>query len=174
MTETWKPINGYENYEVSDSGNVRNTKTGKVLKNNVLNRGNGYHYVIIYANSKPKHMLIHRAVASAFLENPSDKTEVDHIDRNPKNNHISNLRWASHAENMRNMSIRSDNASGTPGISFSEEKQKWRVRIQGKHIGYYTDLEDAKTAREYAMTQHFGSFAPVYNISNSANITINN
>ena len=49
-----------------------------------------------------KQKYIHRLVASAFIENPLSKKEVDHIDGNRKNNNVENLRWVSRIENVRN------------------------------------------------------------------------
>ena len=47
-------------------------------------------------------LFIHRLVAEAFIPNPQDKKEIDHIDTNPENNNVENLRWVTHTENMNN------------------------------------------------------------------------
>ena len=93
MNENWKAIEGYENYEISDHGNVKNIKTNRMLKLNI--DSNGYHQVSLCNNGKQTNLKIHRLVAEAFLENPDDKLCVDHIDRDKLNNHISNLNMCS-------------------------------------------------------------------------------
>jgi len=92
----WKKIVGYDNYEVSDDGKVRNTKTAYILKGAVDKQG--YHLVILSKNNKPKTQVIHRLVAQAFIENPEKKEIVKHRDGNNGNNRISNLYWMSFAE----------------------------------------------------------------------------
>ena len=64
----------------------------------------GYMQVKRRVNGKPKHFLLHRIVAAAFLEPPlfEEQTQIDHIDGNKKNNVVSNLRWVSPKENDAN------------------------------------------------------------------------
>ena len=85
-----RSIDCYDNYAISSFGRVKNTKTGKVLK--ARDNGHGYLLVCLCEDGVKKTHLLHRLVACAFLENPNDKEFVDHIDNNPQNNHISNLR----------------------------------------------------------------------------------
>ncbi len=93
----------FEEYEVSNFGNVRKKlKNGdyKEVKGSVLNQG--YRYFQIQRDKKRTNYLFHHLVAKAFLgERPEGKV-IDHIDRNPLNNNISNLRYISQIENMRN------------------------------------------------------------------------
>ena len=87
--ETYKIIEGFENYSVSDHGNVKNNKTGRQLKPGKQKLG--YEHVILtnddHSSSNKK---VHRLVACAFLENPNNKCLVDHIDNNPSNNAVVN------------------------------------------------------------------------------------
>lgn len=94
--EEWKQIDGYDNYEVSTWGNVRNVKTGKLLKQQ--ENHNGYLRVNLYKNGKSKHFGVHRLVAIAFIPNPYNKPTVNHIDEDKYNNHADNLEWATMRE----------------------------------------------------------------------------
>lgn len=92
----WKPIEGYEGYEISNSGNVRN-KHGRQLKP-IINK-NGYAYVNLYREGSMKHIFIHRLVAIAFLPNDSKRQFVNHIDGIKTNNTAGNLEWCTSREN---------------------------------------------------------------------------
>ena len=96
--EQWKTINGYENYEVSTAGNVRNKRTGRILK---PAKNRGYLQVGLYnENGKHKTFYIHRLVAIAFIPNPDNLPEVNHINENKEDNSVDNLEWISHKNNM--------------------------------------------------------------------------
>lgn len=123
--EIWKPVVGYEGmYEVSNLGNVKSLS--RVVKGSygdftkperqmtlTLN-GQGYYTMTLTRNGKCRQVRVHRLVAEAFLPNPNNCTDVDHIDRNTTNNMVSlfpdgsidyvniNLRWCTHRENMNN------------------------------------------------------------------------
>ena len=95
----WKKVEGY-NYEVSDDGQVRNYKTKKLLKQGV-NKSYPYARVSfsLGCSGTPKIMFIHRLVAEAFINNPENKPQVNHIDGNKLNNSVSNLEWVTAKEN---------------------------------------------------------------------------
>ena len=92
--ELWVPIKGYESYLISSNGRVKNKITGKILKNHLKC---GYYATRIIN----KTFKIHRLVAQHFIYNsdPNHKKIVDHIDNNPLNNKVENLRWVTIKEN---------------------------------------------------------------------------
>lgn len=96
MEEIWKQVNDFENYEVSTLGNVRNIKTGKILKQSVKD---GYKQIALLGINRKKSFKTHRLVALTFLENPENKSDVNHKDKNRLNNCLDNLEWMTRKEN---------------------------------------------------------------------------
>lgn len=108
--EVWKDVVGYEGlYQVSNLGRVKsverykdNNGTKQLVKERILKQGEnkkgGYLKVDLWKNNKSKTLYVHRLVAIAFIDNPTNKPTVNHIDGNHKNNHVSNLEWATQKE----------------------------------------------------------------------------
>ena len=97
----FKKIEINKNYSIDENGNVRNDKRGTILKPYNNKRGKGYLYVCLYNGQiKQGNYGIHRLVAMAFIPNPLNKPQVNHIDGNTLNNHVSNLEWVSPLENV--------------------------------------------------------------------------
>ena len=94
----WRGVKGYPNYEVSSIGSVRNKKRGRLLAI-AYHKKSGYGCVTLWRNNKPTTLLIHRVVASAFIQNPERKPDVNHKDGNKANNSITNLEWVTAREN---------------------------------------------------------------------------
>jgi len=95
FAEEYKDISDYENYEVSNMGNVRNKNTGRILKS--YNKG-GY-AVVGLSKTTGKIFQVHRLVCQSFILNPENKSQVNHIDKNGLNNMVTNLEWNTHQEN---------------------------------------------------------------------------
>ena len=101
LEEIWKSIEEYPQFEISNCGNICRIATGKVLKRAI--GSTGYYQVSVSLGKKGtyKTFKIHREVAKAFIPNPSNKPHINHIDGDKLNPHVSNLEWATHADNMR-------------------------------------------------------------------------
>ena len=125
--ELFKSIDGYDNYLVSNFGNVKNSKTNKILKPGTHTQG--YKQIILYKNGKSKSFKVHRLVGNAFLENPDNKPMIDHIDENKANNNIKNLRWATSKDNSANQGKQINNKSGFKGVTFDKHANKYRALI---------------------------------------------
>lgn len=90
-------------YEVSEFGDIRNTVTGRILKQSIHK---GYKYVCLSMNKSDglgqrKLAFIHKAVAYTFVDNPDGVPAVDHLDGDKENNHYLNLEWVTIGENSR-------------------------------------------------------------------------
>lgn len=96
--ETFVKIKGFEKYEVSNLGKVRNIKSGRMLKP-YLNPS-GYLRHCLCENNKSKYLFLHKIIATAFIDNPEEKPCVNHIDENKLNNDLSNLEWCTVKENI--------------------------------------------------------------------------
>ena len=157
MDEIYKKIDDYDNYEISNIGNVRNINTGKVLKPR-KNRDDGYFRVNLSKNNIIKDFLIHRLIAYAFIPNPENLREIDHIDQNKTNNSITNLRWVSRSNNCRNRPKFKNSSSKYIGVYFHKANGKYQARIsinyKQKYIGIYDKEDDAGKAFDDYIKKH--------------------
>tara|TARA_R110000851_G_scaffold29_1_gene105 strand:+ start:26 stop:394 length:369 start_codon:yes stop_codon:yes gene_type:complete len=107
--ERWLPVKGYENaYHISDHGRVRslhkvNPHNGRVWPEALLKiqlHTKGYAAVWLGKDNKSRKFFVHRLVAIAFIVNPEAKDYVNHINKERLHNHVDNLEWLTHEENM--------------------------------------------------------------------------
>ena len=147
VNECWRSMPRNTNYEVSSMGKVRRTRTGRILK--TRKDRSGYERVNLNCNGEPEIVRIHRLVAIAFLDNPDDKPNIDHIDHNKANNRMSNLRWCNQQENLRNMSRHSDGTSKYKGVGRTQSGN-WYASITHhgirKYLGTFRKKKDAARA----------------------------
>ena len=112
-SQKWKPISDYNGfYEVSNLGNVRSLNRAIDLRNGQKRKvkgrllspkknKDGYLFVTLSKNGVSKNHYVHRLVAAAFILNPRDLQEVNHISGNKANNSTGNLAWVTHSDNVR-------------------------------------------------------------------------
>lgn len=104
--EIWKDVIGYEGlYQVSNLGRVKSLpkyhyKNCRILKQTIRKRDGRLSVMLVKSGQKNKRITIHRLVAIAFIDNPHELIEINHIDENPKNNVVENLEWCTRKYNM--------------------------------------------------------------------------
>jgi hypothetical protein len=129
-SEIWKPIEGFScNYQISNLGRVKRVKETKDgIKEYLLtpNSSNRYINIGLFKDSKQKNCKLHRLIAIAFIPNPSNKPQVNHINGDKYDNRIENLEWCTCKENVRH--------SWDTGLRFFTETQKKSntLRLKGK------------------------------------------
>ena len=118
IEEQWLDISGYEGlYQISNFGRVKSFyfKSPRILKPHKVK---GYSNVELYKNKKKKQFYIHRLVMENFcpIEN-MNVLDVNHKDEDKSNNHISNLEWMTHKDNL----------------NYGSRAEKARMKMQGKN-----------------------------------------
>lgn len=94
--EQWKEIDNTD-YLISNYGEIKNNRTGNLLKQQSNKKG--YKLVRVTVNGEKKTFRIHRLVALFYVKNPDNKPQVNHIDGNKNNNRYDNLEWVTNEEN---------------------------------------------------------------------------
>lgn len=98
-----KDIKGYEGlYAITSCGKVWSYRRKKFLS--PVKNNDGYLHVHLCKDGKPKDFKIHRLVAEAYIPNPDNLKDVDHINGNKEHNYINNLQWMTHEDNVRKAS----------------------------------------------------------------------
>ena len=136
--EEWKPIPGYEGlYDISNYGRVKSYQldsNGKILSPG--KDGSGYLFVILCKDGKTKLRRMHRLVAEAFIPNPNNFPQVNHMDECKENNYFGNLEWCTHKYNL---------SYGTRTRRMAEKISKPVVQLdkKGNFISEFESLTEA-------------------------------
>jgi hypothetical protein len=132
----------------------------KILKKGMRSgaqRKDGYRHITLNNRKYLEHRVIW------FMHYQELPECLDHIDGNPRNNKIENLRAAKFSENARNRGKQSNNSSGAKNVSWHKKQNAWRVSFtinkQHKHIGFFRNFEIAKTIAELGRNKFHGDFA---------------
>ena len=168
-TEIWIAIENLP-YEISNFGNVRRKLDAKYKYKNRLYvksyiNNKGYVCYNLYMEGKVYKRQLHKLIATAFIPNPDNLPEINHIDGNPLNNSIENLEWCTHQYNMqhswdtglhKNYHVcasvkRKRSTSKYKGVSWSEERKRWCVYVghNKKHYGIGRFKDEIEAAKAY-------------------------
>jgi hypothetical protein len=156
--DIWVKVPGYEeSYEITRTGDIRYTGSDSRAMRGRLKKtcidAKGYVRVTLTKNGKNRQKLVHALLASAFLDKGAGDYVVDHIDGNPSNNDLSNLRWTNQSNNQLNRH-KVVAKSGITGVHYiyNARFNPWRAsgKLHGKiiHLGVFASAEDARVARE--------------------------
>lgn len=154
VPEVWKEIEGYDGwYEVSNYGRVKSYKAGgprktfsetpRILK--LKCRNDGYVDISLSRNNNRKTCSVHRLVAEAFIPNPENKPEVNHLDCNRANNFYLNLKWSTPKENVAHSILKGDRnvaEENNPNSKLSKEDVLKIRRKYNQGGTTYIDLAD--------------------------------
>ena len=160
MEEIWEPVKGFEGYyEISNYANIKNSK-GRILKTYLLN--NGYVALKLHKDKVRTSHLVHRLVASTFIENNDiNKTEVNHINGNKQDNTLHNLEWVTRSENTQhalNLGLydkiytmknnlgkkKKDSISKYYSVCYDRTRDKWIGSIRHNNVIYYRKRFDTQ------------------------------
>jgi HNH endonuclease/AP2 domain len=154
LSEIFEYKNGFLYWKKKTSTKCSNIKIGDIAG---TVRPDGYSAVKL----NYKLYLTHRIIFMMF--NGYLPKIVDHIDGNPKNNKIENLREVTRSQNCQNQKIRRNNTSGVKCVTLDKSRNKWLVQIhfnkKKKNLGYYQDLELAELVAIEARDKYHGGFA---------------
>ena len=155
-------IKGFENYQITEDGRVWSKSNRKWLKP-AINKS-GYYYVRLYNGGVSRWKRLHRLVAEAFIPNPENKPQVDHIIpiSDGGTNDVSNLRWSTPKENannensLKNYSERSGENTSMFGKHHSDETKQKLSR-------YFTGLPNKKLSRKVYQYTLDGALVKIWN-----------
>jgi hypothetical protein len=120
--EIWKPIPGFDGYEVSTLGRIRSLKLNRVKIIKPFDRGKGYQCVNLSINGKCRGIDVHKAVLITFIGPRPEDFEGSHMDCNNQNNKLSNLAWEHKEHNvLRSKAIGRAFGSKNPHSKLTEQ-----------------------------------------------------
>lgn len=168
--EIWKPVVGFEGYyEVSNLGRVRSLDRTVIRSNGIVqtlrgkvkdvkNNAYGYPCVTLCKDGISRQTTLHRIIAEAFIPNPDNKPEIDHINTIREDFRLENLRWVSHKENMHNPiskervyinshtkeATKKNNATKVARNRKTAPKRVYQFTLNGEFVAEYESAREAE------------------------------
>lgn len=118
-----RDIPGFPNYLITRCGNVVNKRTKRILKNSI--NKDGYAKIRLSDSQKKKSYSVHRLVGMAFIKNPNNLPQINHLDGNKKNNKVTNLEWCDQSENSKHsfrIGLQSNVGIKNPAAKLNEQQ----------------------------------------------------
>lgn len=141
MKEEWKDVVGYKGiYKVSNTGKIINSN-GKIIKQ--FKDHKGYLITQLSNNKKKKTVRVHRIVAYAFIPNPENKPQINHINCNKEDNRIENLEWCTNEENKAHAKLNGLCKSSPKGGKNKRSKKVIQYDLKGRFIQKWDCINDA-------------------------------
>jgi hypothetical protein len=99
LSDRWESIPSWPGYQASTAGQIRSHRTGKVLAQNTKKGKHPYQRVHLSQDGKARYVLVHRLILDTFMGPCPEGQQALHLDDNPRNNSLGNLRWGTPKEN---------------------------------------------------------------------------
>lgn len=109
-------------YYITENGECYNSRTGKYLKGQISNSGY-LNYNLSLTPDNKRRLYAHRLVAQAFIPNPDNKPEVNHINGNKLDNRLENLEWCTASENQKHNVLIGNKSLAVPVYQFNYHKE---------------------------------------------------
>ena len=145
----WRDVNYKDGYQVSDNGEVRscvNNRHGLCDKWHILKQTQNKHGYLTVCLGRGNRKLVSRLVAEAFMPNPDNLPIVRHMDDNPKNNTVGNLKWGTQVDNMQDCVSHGRLAGNTKKAIESRKKKVIAISLDGKERLLFDSQSEAARA----------------------------
>ena len=153
-------IDDFPNYVIHPCGTILRIHKNKTKEMKPSKMKKGYMHVTLYKDGKKKTSYVHRLLAIAFIPNPENKTDVDHINGVRDDNRLENLRWLTHKENLN--AFRSNPAQVITKGSIFKMQYSWQWQY------YMSGKKKSKTMKSKdALEKHREKKLAEYNIENA-------
>lgn len=159
MTADYKTLEQFPTLRIYADGKIYDERLGRCRKPSK----NGEGYIRVKARDASdiiRDVHVHRLIAMAWIPNPENLSQVDHIDHNRANNNLQNLRWVSAKTNQRNQTLRRTNTTGFQGIQHRPEYPKawvarWRNEDSKEGTKAFKHKGDAIEYREQMVKKYY-------------------